>query len=102
MYVTDMNQTARELYRDLTGAFPHPFDWLGLLERPPFWKPGWRKAHRKVAQIFADHGFILHDRVALRYMTSDSQQWDEDAGGAIIRKLTHALDGQFVETKQLT
>ena len=86
-----------KLYDDLTGAFPHPFDWMGLLKRPPFWQFRHRQGHRKVRVIFASHGLLLTPRVADRFRIADSQRWDEDAGGAIIRKLRYACDGLFLE-----
>lgn len=86
-----------QLYCDLKGAFPHPMEWMGLLKRPPFWHLRRRKAYRKVQSIFASHNLLLSDRVALRFMLSDAQKYDEDAGGAIIRQLKYACDGLFTE-----
>jgi hypothetical protein len=86
------------LYRDLTQAFPHPFDWMALLHKPPFWKPRWRKAHKKVVAIFAAHGFTLTDQVATDYHHVPHDDWKfygEDAGGKICRKLGRALREQI-------
>ena len=83
------------LYHDLRGAFPHPFDWMGLLEKPPFWRWTWRKPHNKVTGIFAAHGFCLNRTVALRFMLSEGQGILEDAGGSICRQLRYALRDQL-------
>lgn len=85
------------LYRDLTKAFPHPFDWMGLLEKPPFWRWSWRKPHQKVAAIFEDHGFTLTPEVAFRYHAHFPDDWQflaMDAGGHITAKLERALEPQ--------
>jgi hypothetical protein len=85
------------LYRDLTCAFPHPFDWMGLLHKPPFWRWSWRKPHQKVVAIFANHGFTLTDEVADDYHAPRFDDWETyamDAGGKICFKLSRALIAQ--------
>lgn len=89
------------LYDELRKAHPHPFDWMLVLKRPPFRfrreMAGWKKNQA----IFAKHGFILTETVADRYRLADPQQYDEDAGGAIIRRLTYALQAQLPEAALL-
>ncbi|MGB1389249.1 MAG: hypothetical protein ACPG61_10220 [Paracoccaceae bacterium] len=88
------DQDIDHLYHDLTAAFPHPFDWMGLLAKPPFWRWSWHTPHRRVRAIFADHGFELTPRVATRYHRRDPDEWmhyGEDAGTKITRKLRYAL-----------
>ena len=85
------------LYRDLTDAFPHPFDWMGLLHKPPFWRWSWRGPHRKVVAIFDSHGFVLTNQVAdsfHRQYPDDWQLYALDAGGKICAKLWRALEDQ--------
>lgn len=86
-----------KLYEDLTAAHPHPFDWLVVMKRPPalyrLEMAGWKKNKA----IFASHGFVLTETVADRYRLSDPQQYNEDCGGAIIRRLTYALEAQLPE-----
>lgn len=96
--IPEPHPTVEPLYRDLTSAFTHPFDWMGLLEKPPFWKPRWRKAHKKVAAIFEDHGFLLTRNVAIKYHQQRADDWEfafTDAGGKICIKLSRALAGQL-------
>ena len=84
------------LYRGLTGAFPHPFDWMALLDRPPFWWWRQRRAHPETVAIFAAHGFTLTPQVANEYhriFPEDCAYYGEDAGGKITRKLRRALEG---------
>ena len=96
MHVVDFE----DLYDELTNAFPHPFDWMGLLEKPPWWMFRHRKAYRKVSEIFASHGLLLSRRVAIRFISAESQRWDEDAGGVIIRKLRYACDGLVADVPE--
>ena len=102
MITTNVAELLDPLYDDLTAGHSHAFDWMLVLKRPPlgFWREmaGWRKN----VQIFAEHGFVLTDLVADRFRLADSQRFDEDFGGAIIRKLQHALDGQIMDISALT
>ena len=83
-----------ELYDDLSRWGPSPLAWIGAMERPPFYAFRRRRAHHEVAAIFAAHGFTLTRRVLIRFLTAEPQQFDEDAGGSIIRQLGTALAGQ--------
>jgi len=86
------------LYRELTRAFPHPFDWMALLHKPPFWRPRWRKAHANVRAIFDAHGFTLTSKVADLYHQQRDDDWEfafTDAGGKICTKISRALQGQI-------
>ena len=100
--ITDIEKARIEsLYNELTAAHPHPLDWRYVMHKPPIRMrrhiAGWKR-NRK---IFAEHGFILTDRVADRYRLSDSQRYDEDAGGAMVRKLRFALDGQLLSAPDI-
>lgn len=81
--------------------WPHPFEWMGLLERPRFvwFRPRLsiqaRRAHQRLVLIFAEHGFALTPRVAERFRLADAQRYDEDCGGAVHRRLMTALHGQL-------
>lgn len=89
-----MMDDVESLYRDLTRAFPHPFDWMVLLHKPPFWRWSYRKQHKKVAAIFSRYGFVLTDEVADKYHRRYKDDWQLyalDAGGAICFKLSRAL-----------
>ena len=89
-----MTDRIESLYQNLTRAFPHPFDWMGGLHRQPIWSMKRRKGHRKIADIFARHGFTLTEQVADDYhriFPDDWQHYGEDAGGKITRKLARAL-----------
>lgn len=91
------DQTIYKLYSDLTREFPHPFDWMSLLEKPPFWKRGWVKAHRRVVEIFYEYGYRLTPAVAEIYAYRHPDEWrsyGDDAGGAICRKLARAVAWQ--------
>ena len=91
----DFQRMFMELYRDLRGAFPHPFDWLEVLECPPWWRFRARAAHRKVAEIFATHGLLLTPFQAAEFLRGTApQQVDEDAGGSIIRRLRQVFQWQ--------
>lgn len=89
------------LYDDLTAAHPHPFDWPVVMKRPSalyrLEMAGWKKNKA----IFASHGFVLTETVADRYRLSDPQQYNEDCGGAIIRRLIYALEAQLPEVALL-
>lgn len=98
--MTNPEQTLREkladaLYDELRGAHRHPSDWLLVLNKPPIRYRRAINGWKRNREIFAKHGFILTERVADRYRLADSQRYDEDAGGAIIRRLIYALDGQL-------
>jgi hypothetical protein len=90
-----------KLYADLTAAHYHPFDWMLVLRRPSilmrYEMAGWKKN----VTIFAVHGFMLTDRAADRFHQGEPQQWNEDAGGAIIRRLIYALEAQLPEAALL-
>lgn len=86
-----------KLYRDLSAAFPHPFEWIGLMECPAWWRFRARAAHRQVREIFAAHGFILTDGHARAFRQQPPQGaygLVEDAGGAIIRQLRQTFQYQ--------
>lgn len=83
------------LYWDLVHAFPHPFEWMGLLHRPKWWQFRARKAHYKVAGIFVSHGLMLTDHSASAFIRTPGQRVNEDCGGAIIRQLRTAFQGQY-------
>ena len=90
----DVSNNVENLYRELTGAFPHPFDWMYLLHRPPVWRWKMRKAHFRAAAIFRHHGFYLTEAFAYAYHRLELDDWQhygEDAGGKICRKLRRAL-----------
>lgn len=102
MITTNAEKLLDPLYDDLTAGHPRAFDWMLVLKRPPL---GFRRemaGWKKNIQIFAEHGFVLTDLVADRFRLADSQRFDEDFGGAIIRKLQHALDGQIMDISALT
>ena len=85
------------LYDDLRSAFPHPFDWMGLMERPSWHRFQARRAHAKVKGIFAAHGFVLTERDATTFRACPGQGalgFPEDAGGSIVRKLRQTFQGQ--------
>jgi hypothetical protein len=91
------------LYNHLTRAFTHPFDWMALLEKPPFWRISYRQPHLKVKAIFQAHGFELTPHVAREYHRSDPNDWQhygEDAGGKITRKLKRALASQLAQQRR--
>ena len=52
-------QAIDRLYHELSRSFPHPFDWMGLLEKPAFWRIAWHGPHRRVRAIFSQFGFAL-------------------------------------------
>ena len=83
------------LYWDLRRACPsHPFDWMHVLRRPPFWRRKARAAHIRVRATFAAHGFILTDDRADAFFRAPPQQFDEDCGGSIVRRLRQAFQYQ--------
>lgn len=87
------------LYRDLCDAFPHPFEWYGLLERPRWWQINKRRAHNTVRMVFARHGIILTDLNACHYYkirANHPQRFDEDCGGANVRQLRAAFGYAFI------
>ena len=90
-------QQIKRLYRELSQAFPHPFDWMGLLEKPPFWLIAWHAPHRQVREIFGQCGFVLNSKVARRFLTKHCSEETIvlDAGGAIMCELAYALDDQI-------
>ena len=97
----ELEDRIEKLYRELQAAHPHPFDWVMVLKRPPIRfrreMAGWKKN----SEIFARHGFLMTETVADRYRLSDPQQYYEDAGGAIIRRLIYALEAQLPEVALL-
>lgn len=82
------------LYFELSRAFSHPFEWMGLLRQPPWYRFRMRAAHNKVAAIFAKYGFWLDEGSIEAFERSPPQQPNEDAGGAIVRKLRQAWQRQ--------
>ncbi len=86
------------LHNALTNAHPHPFDWITLLRRPPFWRRAARAAYARQVEIFRAHGFELTDDVADKYRDAPGQLPREDATGAMIRKLRHALWDQYEDS----
>lgn len=92
----EIDRAFTALYRDLSRAFPHPLDWVGLMRRPRWWHVTARVAHVRVVDIFARHGFVLTPVLAERFLTRTSpQQLTEDAGGAFVRRLREAFQWQM-------
>ncbi|WP_049642763.1 hypothetical protein [Candidatus Rhodobacter oscarellae] len=90
-------QAIERLYHELSRAFPHPFDWMGLLAKPPFWRIAWHGPHRRVRAIFSQFGFVLDGHVARRF-GRNPDSWETyglDAGGTIVCDLAYALDDQI-------
>jgi hypothetical protein len=85
-----------KLYWALVAAHPHPFEWMGGLKKPSLWQRRRRRLWKQNINIFVQHGFILTDTVADRFLSAEPQRWDEDCGGAIIRQLTTALAEQRI------
>lgn len=90
------------LYRELEGAFSHPFDWMGLMHSRPWWQFRARADQKKVRAIFARHGFLLTDDTADSFFRAPGQQWNEDAGGSVIRRLRQAFQYQTDAPYSLT
>lgn len=83
-----------DLLDDLRQAFPHPFEWICLLERPPWWRLRARRAHNRVRWVFLEHGFLLTDAAARAFYAAPGQMAWEDAGGCLVRQLRQAFQGQ--------
>lgn len=89
------------LYRDLTAAFPHPFDWIAGVKaygakRPPFWRRKERQGHDLIRAIFQSQGLHMTPTFCARFQ-KNPDAWEAyglGAGGQIICDLAYALEPQ--------
>jgi hypothetical protein len=86
------------LYMDLTQAFTHPFDWIALLRKPSVFRRKARAAHKRMQDIFLQHGFVLGQQVASDYYNNidDHDALSLDAGEHMTAKLHSALIDQML------